>query len=119
MWLEALCERHHDEIALLVSMPQRDEDALFGALQRICVQLTGRNCTRHEWDYLKQEGLIAFEVLLHGYMLERREALRPDRWRSILPPGGVVRAAAGQYRPVYASLEDAGEPIAVPLSRQP
>lgn len=107
MWLEALCERHHDEVSRLTSLSRCEEDHLQAALQQVCVQLTGRNATSQEWAYLRHEGLVAFEVLLHGYLIERREQLRQDGHVALLPPSGVVRVSPdGQFRPVHAVPEE-------------
>ena len=99
MWLERLCERIYDQMKHALHH-QAETHHVLHLLQTICVQVTGRNSTREEQLYLQQGGLLAFEVLLHGYLMERRDFERPAGPASMLPPSGVVHLVRGELQPV-------------------
>ncbi|WP_157448744.1 hypothetical protein [Deinococcus peraridilitoris] len=84
----------------LLSASPRDERRIHDVLQDLCVQLTGRNSTACEQQYLQSGGLVEFDVLLHGYLHERRDLFRPAEQQSITPPEGVVRQVGRQLKPV-------------------
>ncbi|WP_027481358.1 hypothetical protein [Deinococcus pimensis] len=102
MWLDELCAACYDALRDLLERHPDDDRTRDVVLQNLCVQVTGRNCTPEELAYLRADGLAAFEVLLHGYLQERRD-LQGDAGAFILPPSGVVRVVNGTFRPVMTA----------------
>ena len=102
---------------LYFQAPQNDtqmtEMQLFDALQRACLQLTGRNSTPEELRQLRMEGDAAWQVLIEGYLQEQLLLVTPGAGQSITPPWGVVRCMPLQQAS-FAQLPFTASPTALP-----
>ena len=115
MWLERFCESIYNDMKHCLSLGMDGEHARANLLHNLCIQLTGRNSTTEEQQYLRSGGLLEFEVLLHGYLMERRDWFRSSGPVSLTPPCGVVRKVGNKFKPVaaYRYVHDDRTPQAV------